>query len=192
MKSSGVQALNRQKALDNYVQEESIRLKNQIADLEIQLTERDQMINSQASTINQLQRQLSSLQNSLSSKTNENAMLQKELLPVKKSITDLEQSLKQKDNIIELMSKSFDEVRLEKHELKEKLDVYKNRIKERDFQLSLIQKPISEFDKSNIDIDKIFDPFKENQTIKSEYTYIDQKESNLIGDISDFNIIESD
>jgi len=71
MKSSGIQALNRQKALDNYVQEESVALKNQIATLQAQLLEKDKIITSQGNTINQVNNQLSSLQNTLSAKNSE-------------------------------------------------------------------------------------------------------------------------
>ena len=197
MKSSGIQALNRQKAIDNYVQEESVALKNQIATLQAQLLEKDKIITSQGNTINQANSQLSSLQNTLYAKNSEINSLQKELSTHKNSMTNLEKSLKQKDNIIEMVSKNVEELRLEKQELKEDKNMLKNllssnevKLKEKESQFSLIQKPISEFDESNIDIDKILDPVKGNQTIKSEY--IDQEESNLVGENSSFVVIKND
>jgi chromosome segregation ATPase len=202
MKSSGIQALNRQKALDNYVQEESVALKNQIATLQAQLLEKDKIITSQGNTINQTNNQLSSMQNTLSAKNSEITSLQKELSTYKNSMTNLEKSLKQKNNIIEMVSKNVEELRLEKQKLREDKNALKNllssneeKLKEKEFQqkefqLSLIQKPINEFDESNIDIDKIFELVKENQTIKSEY--INQEESHLVGENSSFVVIKNE
>jgi hypothetical protein len=51
-----------------------------------------------------------------------------------------------------------------------------------------MQKPISEIDESNIDIDKILDPFKGNQTVQSEY--IEISESKLVGEKSSFSILD--
>ncbi len=189
MKSSGIQALNRQKAIDNYVQEESVALKNQIATLQAQLLEKDKIITSQGNTINQTNNQLSSMQNTLSAKNSEINSLQKELSTYKNSMTNLEKSLKQKDNLIEMVSKNVEELRLEKQELKEDKNVLKNllssaeeKLKDKDFQLSVLEKQSLKLEESNI-----LDVFGKD-TVKSEY--IDH-ESNLSGENS-FEVIKND
>lgn len=186
MKSSGIQALNRQKAIDNYVQEESVALKNQIATLQAQLLEKDKIITSQGNTINQTNNQLSSMQNTLSAKNSEINSLQKELSTYKNSMTNLEKSLKQKDNIIEMVSKNVEELRLEKQELREDKNALKNllssaeeKLKDKDFQLSVLEKQSLKLEESNI-----LDVFGKD-TVKSEY--IDH-ESNLAGENS-FEVI---
>ena len=195
MKHQGYLELQRKKEAEALVQNELANLRNQVATLQAQNLEKDKVINSQGYTINQVNNQLNSLQNVISNKNTEIGSLQKEITTHKKSINTLEQSLKQRDSIIELISKSVDDLRLEKQELREEnknlkdlLSSNEEKLKEKDFQLSLIQKPISGLDESNIDIDKIFDPFKGNQTIQSEY--IEKSESKLVGENSSFLILE--
>lgn len=190
MKSSGIQALNKQKALDSYVQEESFELKNQITRLQAQLLEKDKVIVSQGNTINQINNQLNSLQNTLSAKNNEINSLQKEMLSYKNSMTSLEKSLKQKDNIIELVSKNVEEIRLEKQELKEDKKILKNllfsteeKLKEKEFQLSLLEKSSYKLEESNKDI---------SQFAGEHISQVEDMEKSLVGDSSSFVVIEND
>lgn len=195
MKHQGYLELQRKKEAEALVQNELTALRNQVAMLQSGIFEKDKIINSQGHTINQVNSQLSSLQNSVSTKNNEINCLKQEINQYKNSMTVLESSLHQKDNILELVYKSIDDLRIEKQELKEEnknlkslLSSNEEKLKEKDFQLSLIQKPISGLDESNIDIDKILDPFKGNQTVQSEY--IEKSESKLVGENSSFVILE--
>jgi hypothetical protein len=94
----------------------------------------------------------------------------------------IQSELKQKDNIIELISKSVNDLRLEKQELKEEkmslnnlLSLNEEELKEKDLEISLLKKLESEF---NIDSEQISDLLKNNCTVQS----IEQPESELVGD----------
>jgi hypothetical protein len=119
-----------------------------------------------------------------------------EISVFKNSLLTMQSELKQKDNIIELISRSVDDLCLEKQELKEDNKVLKNlassheeKLKEKELQFSLFQKSINGLNESNIDIEQIFDPFNNNQTIQSEY--IEKSEYKLGGDNSSFTIMEN-
>jgi hypothetical protein len=119
-----------------------------------------------------------------------------EISVFKNSLLTMQSELKQKDNIIELISRSVDDLCLEKQELKEDNKVLKNlassheeKLKEKELQFSLFQKSINGLNESNIDIEQIFDPFNNNQTIQSKY--IEKSEYKLGGDNSSFIIMEN-
>lgn len=207
MKLKGLQDLNQKIALNNYVQGESVSLKNQIANLQAQLFEKDKIITSQKNTINQTNNQLSSVKLLLSNKdiellnkNNEFATLQKEIVTYKQSIIDSGHSLNQKDNIIDLISKSIDGLRLEKQELKNDNKTLKNllsfnekKLKEKDLKLSMLQKPIDDFNGSDLDIEKILDPLKEIHIVQSIYPSedIEKSDSKMVGEDSGFIIMEA-
>ena len=172
----------------------------EINNLKLELNNKNNIIAQKNNEINIITGKQSSLFQQkdieLTSKDKEINRQQLEMSVFKNSLLTIQSELKQKDNIIDLISKSVDDLRLEKQELKEDNKVLKNlassyeeKLKEKELQFSLFQKSINGLDESNIDIDQILDPFKGNQTIQSEY--IEKSESKLGGDNSSFTIMEN-
>jgi chromosome segregation ATPase len=172
----------------------------EINNLKLELNNKNNIIAQKNNEINIITGKQSSLFQQkdieLTSKDKEINRQQLEMSVFKNSLLTIQSELKQKDNIIELISKSVDDLCLEKQELKEDNKVLKNlassheeKLKEKELQFSLFQKSINGLDESNIDIDQILDPFKGNQTIQSEY--IEKSESKLGGDNSSFIMMEN-
>ena len=172
----------------------------EINNLKLELNNKNNIIAQKNNEINIITGKQSSLFQQkdieLTSKDKEINRQQLEMSVFKNSLLTIQSELKQKDNIIDLISKSVDDLCLEKQELKEDNKVLKNlassyeeKLKEKELQFSLFQKSINGLDESNIDIDQILDPFKGNQTIQSEY--IAKSESKLGGDNSSFIMIEN-
>jgi chromosome segregation ATPase len=188
-----------QNQLQNLLSETS-RKDAEINNLKLELNSKNNIIIQKNNEINTVIGKQSNLFNQkaieISSKDQEIKGLQSEISVYKNSLLSAQKELKQKDNIIELISRSVDDLRLEKQELKEDNKVLKNlasfyeeKLKEKELQLSLFHKSINGLDESHIDIDQILDPFKGNQTIQSEY--IEKSESKLGGDNSSFIMMEN-
>lgn len=86
----------------------------------------------------------------LSAKTAENNLLRNEIENLKRTISNLEQSLKQKDQIIDMIAKNLEDARQEKVELKndkaklhDKLSLKKGAIKEKDLEIECLKKELA-------------------------------------------------
>lgn len=172
----------------------------EINNLKLELNNKNNIIAQKNNKINIITGKQSSLFQQkdieLTSKDKEINRQQLEISVFKNSLLTMQSELKQKDNIIELISRSVDDLCLEKQELKEDNKVLKNlassheeKLKEKELQFSLFQKSINGLNESNIDIEQIFDPFNNNQTIQSKY--IEKSEYKLGGDNSSFIIMEN-
>jgi chromosome segregation ATPase len=158
----------------------------EINNLKLELKQKDNIIAQKNNEINIIAGKQSSFFQQkdieLSSKDKEIKGIQSEISIFKNSLLIIQSELKQKDNIIELISKSINDLRLEKQELKEEkmslnnlLSLNEEELKEKDLEISLLKKLESEF---NIDSEKISDLLKNNCTVQS----IEQPESELVGD----------
>ena len=196
MKHQGYLELQRKKEAEALVQNELANLRNQVATLQAQNLEKDKVVNLQTNTINQLNSQLSSLQNNLSAKNSQINSLQNELSIYKNSSSNINQSLKQKDNMIELLTKNVEEMRLEKQELKEDkkhlkdlLASTEDKLKKKDLQLSSFEKQSNKLNES-----EVLGIFKEGNTVQSiypsDYDCKEKAESKLLAENSSFVNIE--
>lgn len=195
MKHQGYLELQRKKEAEALVQNELANLRNQVATLQAQNLEKDKVVNAQSNSINQLNSQLSSLQNNISAKNSQINSLQNELSAYKNSTINIEQSLKQKDSMIELLTKNVEEMRLEKQELKEDKKYLKellasteDKLKEKDLHLSILEKQSNKLD--GLNISGIFKDGTVQSIYPSDYNYKEKHESKLVAENSSFENIE--
>lgn len=198
MKHQAIQMIKIQEAKDAelaLLRGQVPNLMQSISSLKNQLAAKDKLITKQSNLLRQKDTQISSAYNSqsshLSNKNKEIEILKIEVKNLKNLITKSEKESSKKDEIIKLLSKAVDDLNLDKADLKndkvlllkqntfmqQEIDNLKGKLKDKNV-----------FDDSdlNLDLMQLFEPPAETPKELN-----DKSQSNLMGNSSQFSIIEN-